>query len=144
MSKYSYLICTSSWDYLMHIAGRPAMMPLSWLCITTVFSHSDDLISFCLMVHMLVFFFCSHPTPDMPFLLIYIQHLSGILCQCRIDLLQPFRDILMCSRYYLERFCFPLYLCSQLLQQAPFHPIPTLQLGARKYQHYPHYPLLFY
>ena len=54
-----------------------------------------DLKGFCLMVQMLIFFFRSHPAPDMSFLLIYIQHLSGIPCQRWIDLLQSFRDILM-------------------------------------------------
>ena len=69
-----------------------------------------DLKGFCLMVQMLIFFFRSHPAPDMSFLLIYIQNLSGIPCQRWMDLLQSFRDILMYGCDDLEWFYLEMYL----------------------------------
>lgn len=53
---------------------------------------------------MKILLFRSKSTTDMPFRLILIQHLSCLPRQCRIDLQQTLRDVLMYGRYYLELF----------------------------------------
>lgn len=44
---------------------------------------------------MQIFLSRSHPAPDMPLRLVRIQHLAGFTGKGRIDLEEPFGDILM-------------------------------------------------
>ena len=44
---------------------------------------------------MEIFFSCCHPTSDMSFWFIHVQHFSCLLCQRGIDLKKPFGDVFM-------------------------------------------------
>lgn len=56
------------------------------------------------LLHMKVFFLCRHPSPYMPFRLIYIQHLSHFLRQSRINVNKPFGAIHMYRRLADAKF----------------------------------------
>ena len=76
----------------------------------------------------------SKSTTDMPFRLILIQHLPCLPRQCRIDLQQTLRDVLMYGRHNLERFHF--------LQLIQIHLTQDHQASVNKYLHFPPYLLL--
>ena len=72
---------------------------------------------------------CRHSAPDMPLRFIGVKHLACLLGKGRIDLEEPFGDILMCGRDDFE----PFYFQQIHLRSIPFHPAPDLPEVSDKY-----------
>lgn len=90
-----------------------------------------DLLLFSVLLSTLMKIFLSrrHPAPDMPLGFVSVKHLSGFTGKGRVDLEEPFGDILMCSRYDFELFYFQQIHLRSIL----FHPAPDLPEVSGKY-----------
>ena len=74
---------------------------------------------------------CRHSAPDMPLRFIGVKHLACLLGKGGINLEEPFGNILMFGRYYLELFYFHIRLPLKC-----FHLIPNHLIIEGKYPHF--------
>ena len=97
------------------------------------------LLVFSLSMLMKIFLSRSHPAPDMPLGFIRIQNLASLPGQGRVDLEEPFGNVLMCGCDYFERFLYPALLTG--LQPVWLHPVPNLPAVSGKCPHFHPCPL---